>query len=332
MNTTSFVELRGGTLISRTPIVTDGVIRGSGRIESDLNIGSTSFSLGELRNFGTVGDNSPDQGLVVTGIVINDGTIQALGGLMEFQAPVTNNLEMIARDAEIHLRAGLVNNGVLTIGGDTIIHGDVDNSGGGDIFVLSDSESVLVGDLTFTGGSILALTIGPAAGTLDVTGAADLTGAVIGLDYSAGIASQVGDSYQIFQADGGITGAFPTVASADGRIWDIDLVGGDTLIATATIAAVLPVGADFNGDGIVNELDLLIWENNYPIASGASKMMGDADGDGDVDAADFIKIQTDFGVIPVPPISASVAVPEPATVLLALLAVAGCPRRRARGL
>lgn len=318
------IELAGGSLLTYD-LNNAGLIRGYGTIQTTN--GFVIDSTGELRNAAATANER--ERLYVSDpntAVVNNGTIESLGGEMEFEPSVVNNFEIIARDAVMRFNSGLDNTGTISIGGDTTLHGDITNSGGS-IFVLSDSESLLVGDLTFSGGSILGLSIGPDAGTLDVTGMADLAGAILSLDYSAGIASQPGDSYQIFQADGGITGTFPSIAAADGRLWDIDLVGTDTLIATATGAITLPVGADFNGDGIVNELDIIIWENNYPIASGAPKNLGDADGDGDVDAADFMKLQRDFGIIPVPPI---MAVPEPSTMALALLTLVCCPRRRRR--
>lgn len=328
VNPTSFIEMAGGTLISRQPIVTDGIIRGSGRIESDLTIGSVSRSLGELRNYGVNGDNSPAQAMVVTGEVTNEGTIQALGGIMEFQSVVNNNFEMVLRDTEVHFKASVINgpDGTISIGGDTTLHGTV-TSGGGSIFVLSDSESLLVGDLTFTGSGVLGLTLGEDAGTLDVTGSADIASAILALDYSAGVAPVVGDSYQIFQADGGISFADTTVAGG-GVLWDV-VNTGTSLIATFNGAIAAPVGADFNGDNVVDILDLTIWENNYPIASGAMKAMGDADGDGDVDGSDLLKIQRDFGMSPPPPIAASSVVPEPSTLALAMLTVMCFPRRRA---
>lgn len=328
VNSTSFVEMAGGTLISRQPIVTDGIIRGSGRIESDLVIGSVSPSLGELRNFGENGNNSPTQAMVVTGEVTNEGTIQSLGGIMEFQSVVNNNFEMVLRDTEVHFKASVINgpNGTISIGGDTTMHGTV-TSGGGSIFVLSDSESLLVGDLTFTSSGVLGLTLGEDAGTLDVTGSADIANAILALDYSAGVAPVVGDSYQIFQADGGINFADTSVPGG-GVFWDI-VNTGTSLIATFNGVIAIPVGADFNGDNVVDILDLTIWENNYPIASGAMKAMGDADGDGDVDGSDLLKIQRDFGMSPPPPIAASSVVPEPSTLALAMLTVMCFPRRRA---
>ena len=322
------VELAGGILrmlpqASGNIIDNNGIISGDGFINGGIDIGA----VGELRNAAGVANTR--EYLLVSEAVTNDGTIQSLGGSMEFESLVTNTREIIARDAEMHFRGGLDNAGTISIGGNTTLHGNINSAGS--IFVLSDSESLIVGDLTFSASSVLALTVGEDAGTLDVTGSADLTNAIVALDYSAGVASQPGDSYQIFQAAGGILGTFPSTAAADGQIWNISLVGGDTLIATQSGIAAVPFGSDLNGDGSVNALDIGIWRSNYPIASGAPKNLGDADGDGDVDASDFMKIQRDFGIIPVPPITANTAaVPEPSTLALALLTLACCPRRRRR--
>ncbi|NOY41999.1 MAG: PEP-CTERM sorting domain-containing protein [Planctomycetes bacterium] len=312
INPTSFVNLAGGTLFTNNAIINSGVIRGSGRIESDLTLNGT----GDLRNTADV--NNVREYLYVTGIVTNDGTIESIGGEMEFESAVTNNLEIIARDAIMRFNGGLVNNGSLSVGGNTIIHGSITGTSG--ITVLTDSAVTLVGDITFSSGSILSLAIGAAPGTLDITGSADLTGALFDLNYSAGVMSQPGDSYQIFQANGGILGFIGAVATADSRIWDITQ-SGNTLIATATGAIAMPVGADFNGDGIVNGLDLSIWEANLGTIGGVPPVPGDADGDGDVDGADFMRIQMDLGGPPTPAIAAGGAavVPEPSSALLLVL-------------
>ncbi|MFV2069957.1 MAG: dockerin type I domain-containing protein, partial [Pirellulales bacterium] len=76
-------------------------------------------------------------------------------------------------------------------------------------------------------------------------------------------------------------------------------------------------GSDFNGDGIVDIQDLLIWRASFPIASGALGSEGDADGDGDVDGIDFMIWQTKNGGPPV--LAAAAAVPEPAAGLLLML-------------
>jgi hypothetical protein len=94
------------------------------------------------------------------------------------------------------------------------------------------------------------------------------------------------------------------------------------------------MGADFNGDGVVDLADLAILEMNIGITMGATPIQGDADGDGDVDGDDFLIWQRTIG--PVPPgagsgSSANLAnVPEPACLAMlasGLLALAAIRRR-----
>ena len=85
------------------------------------------------------------------------------------------------------------------------------------------------------------------------------------------------------------------------------------------------MGPDFNGDGVVNNLDLNIWLANVGITTGASVVQGDADGDGDVDGDDFLFWQRNAGR-PMPWTGAGsgsgagsgAAVPEPAALALLL--------------
>jgi hypothetical protein len=51
------------------------------------------------------------------------------------------------------------------------------------------------------------------------------------------------------------------------------------------------VGADFNGDGIVDDLDLIIWRQNV----GTPGPAGDANGDGIVNGRDFFIWQMQVG-------------------------------------
>jgi hypothetical protein len=47
-------------------------------------------------------------------------------------------------------------------------------------------------------------------------------------------------------------------------------------------------GPDFNGDGVVDQLDLAIWQMNKGITMGATVLQGDANGDGAVDGEDYL--------------------------------------------
>jgi probable HAF family extracellular repeat protein len=55
-----------------------------------------------------------------------------------------------------------------------------------------------------------------------------------------------------------------------------------------------PIPGDFNGDGIVNGRDFLIWQQHYPMLSGATRADGDANGDGIVNGKDFLIWQQNY--------------------------------------
>jgi predicted outer membrane repeat protein len=57
---------------------------------------------------------------------------------------------------------------------------------------------------------------------------------------------------------------------------------------------VVPLDADFNDDGVVNGLDLIIWKANFGTPSGATNLLGDADGNGAVNGNDFLVWQVQF--------------------------------------
>jgi hypothetical protein len=101
---------------------------------------------------------------------------------------------------------------------------------------------------------------------------------------------------------------------------------GDIFLNWTAVGPATP--GDFDGDGDVDGADFVAWQTNFPTASGATYDQGDADGDGDVDGADFVVWQTNFPFTPGPGAS---PVPEPGTLLLGAMSVAGliALRRRA---
>ncbi|HVT30664.1 MAG TPA: dockerin type I domain-containing protein, partial [Lacipirellulaceae bacterium] len=98
------------------------------------------------------------------------------------------------------------------------------------------------------------------------------------------------------------------------------------------------MGPDFNGDGVVDGLDLAIWKQNVGIPSGATVLQGDANGDGRVDGADFLIWQRNFGK-PQPWLGSGsggslAAVPEPTSGMMLIcgaLAVAFSRRPAKKG-
>jgi hypothetical protein len=89
---------------------------------------------------------------------------------------------------------------------------------------------------------------------------------------------------------------------------------------------VTPVVGDFDGDGDVDGADFVVWQDHFPTSSGATLNDGDGDGDGDVDGADFVIWQSHFPTAPAPGAS---PVPEPAAwILLAIGGLFALRRRR----
>jgi autotransporter-associated beta strand protein len=97
------------------------------------------------------------------------------------------------------------------------------------------------------------------------------------------------------------------------------LVGSGMLEVSTFIPPPSP--ADFNGDGLVDAVDLEAWYANYGMSGDATPEHGDADGNQAVDGADFLAWQRALsGAAESPP--AAGKVPEPSTGLLLLAGVA----------
>jgi hypothetical protein len=90
--------------------------------------------------------------------------------------------------------------------------------------------------------------------------------------------------------------------------------------------------ADFNGDGNVDGADFLIWQRNFGLTDGATLADGDGTGDGSVGDADFAFWESRFGSITIPVPALAAAVPEPTAAMLMVLgfAAAGVAGRRHR--
>ncbi len=120
------------------------------------------------------------------------------------------------------------------------------------------------------------------------------------------------------------------IAATDGTgssITDGEAYAFDNIVITGNVSFL---AADFNKDGLVNRNDLLAWQNNMGLASGASKAQGDADNDGDVDGADLLVWQRQLGTTLAA--AAAAAVPEPSAAALLGGALAGLAwARRRRG-
>jgi hypothetical protein len=175
-----------------------------------------------------------------------------------------------------------------------------------------------LGTMTITGNldqfGTLAIELGgPSAfDVLDVSGIANL-GGDLNVSILPGYTPLAGDSFGILTAAGGISGTFDPLngPALPGRLeWFVNY-------NPANVTLVTTFAADFDEDGDVDENDLLLWEGGFGDTT-AVHMDGDADSDLDVDGTDFLVWQREFTGGSGSP--ASVAVPEPANVLLMLVA------------
>jgi len=90
---------------------------------------------------------------------------------------------------------------------------------------------------------------------------------------------------------------------------------------------------DFNGNGLIDAADYVLWRKHNGLASGATQPQGDADGDMDVDADDYDIWYASFGN-PFPgggTGSAAGAVPETSSMGLCVIGVVGLLVGRRRG-
>lgn len=155
-------------------------------------------------------------------------------------------------------------------------------------------------------------------------------GAVIDLDPTAG---ELLKTILSINFASGYTGSINDSASAGlndaGQlVWRAQFTDFTTAILLTTLPAeVAEDSADFDEDGDVDGADFLTWQRGVGTLAGATLADGNANAteDDDVDADDLAVWESQFGASA----PAAAPVPEPATALLALLALAAASWRHA---
>ena len=178
---------------------------------------------------------------------------------------------------------------------------------------LLETDALVVGEWVH-----LAVTLGGNTGILYINGTPQVAGQII-LDPTD------------FDLTNNYIGKSQFVNDAlfDGAIADFQLY--DYALTADQIAALLPSdNADFNGDGIVDQADYVIWRNHLGLTGQSPYAPGDANGDGSVDASDYQLWRSQFGqaVAASSALANSTAVPEPSTGVLALAMLWLLYRRR----
>jgi hypothetical protein len=100
----------------------------------------------------------------------------------------------------------------------------------------------------------------------------------------------------------------------------------NSVASTISTFEVLPKPGDANGDGVVDAADYIILKLHFGTSTGAGAYEGDFDYDGDVDWGDLQILTGNFGARGGTP----KAIPEPAAFALLACGFAALPRRRRR--
>lgn len=108
----------------------------------------------------------------------------------------------------------------------------------------------------------------------------------------------------------------------DGTLTADDGSDVPTIYLDDSMIKICALDADFDGDCDTDTDDLATWQANYGMTglAGELKAIGDADNDGDVDGADFLELQIEFGVgVDPDPLGTVTNIPEPAAIHLLLI-------------
>lgn len=145
---------------------------------------------------------------------------------------------------------------------------------------------------------------------------------------------ELGNLFEILNAFGGVSGTFDEVilpALDNGLEWNVTY-GASSLFLAVQEAAAITIPGDYNGDGVVNASDYVVWRDTL----GSMELL-DADGDGNdvVDAGDYPVWSANFGMSQGVGSaefaqSASGAVPEPTSLALLLSIALGVLGLRSR--
>lgn len=249
----------------------------------------------------------------------------ASSGLHQFQTSValgSNTTVNVAAGAELdfnntlnlnghtlNISSGITNiNNVVAAGG-----GTVNNSG-----ILGGGGSI-AGNLTNNASGNLRSEIlgaGPFDVTgLSVTGTASLAGT---LDVSLGAFNPInGQQFTVLTAGNLVNNGLSLHASDTGRF--VLSFSGNNLVVRAFGSG------DYNGDGAVDVADYVVWRNTL---GSTNNLAADGSGNGIVDSADYDFWRQRFGTSAGAGAENPLAIPEPATVCLAITWALLLMRRR----
>ena len=178
------------------------------------------------------------------------------------------------------------------------------------------------------GGALVGVTDGGEGIGPSVTGADDLYEASAGflfatLDFIVDSPTGSGSAWlklghNLFGDTSGAAAGDIYFGVADGPVSNSAGSGGS--VSDMELEVIQLQAADFNSDGDVTGIDFSLWQRGLGITSGATRVDGDADGNGAVNALDLTQWQTQYGTTPASP--AAAPIPEPSHLVLAACGLA----------
>jgi autotransporter-associated beta strand protein len=214
------------------------------------------------------------------------------------------------------------------------IVGNLTNQGGNFSPGASPALTTIAGDYTQISGTLTielgGIIPGQQFDLVDINGVASL-GGTLNVRLMPGFVPSAGESFEFLTADAGVIGTFTTrilPATPPSLLWQLQYGPNSVRLLLNEDPGVENPAGDYNGDGVVDTADYVVWRKAF----GQLGAVADGNGDGRVDDADYMVWRGNLGRRAQPPASGATAgVPEPSTVMIsALLAASICAMRARR--
>lgn len=314
----------------------DFIIEGNGNAAFRIGGSMNSFDpVSGIRKKGTstvtfAGHNSFTGALIVeAGRVIIDGANAAVDRAKEVQVLAGGTLTLqsgLLRTEKLDVGQGVFN----FLGGKVQarqIIGSLSHASGSVVIGDRLGPSTISGNFLQTGGDLTAIVNssvvaptspwppGPVATLAMINGTTSLAGSLI-VQYDPSTYFPIGTTLTVLESLGGVQGAFSQVqvqGALYGTQWQVSYTAN---AVTLTRLVNSFNSADFDLNGRVDGNDFLVWQRNV----GKLTPVGDANGDGLINAADLGILKLQYGMA-IPSATLAQAIPEPAAGPMALLSI-----------